>query len=314
MAVRLKSFAVAGACAGFIAVVGIASSPTGAQAPPAGAPPQAAGGGRGAASPLPGQLFAIFDADKDGAVSASEVKTAFDAWYDAADKQKSGSVNQDQLSAALNAALGSEPVAAPGAPGAAGRGAGGRGPAAPFVAGASTPGLSDACGGRSQQPTAACPSDVQQMLAALPASAPAKPVKAHKVLIFSRIPSAGYQHSSIPLAAKTIEEMGKKYGTWTSDTAWDPEVFTADNLKQYDAIFLSNTTGCFLDKAGDKAATDARRAAFVEFVRSGKGVAGIHATGDSYHGRCPNDDGSAAGGRGNTGRGGGRAPSSPGTA
>jgi type 1 glutamine amidotransferase len=298
MAVRLKSFAAAAAGAGFLGLFASASIPMKAQAPPPGAQAPA-GGGRGAASPLPGQLFAIFDADKDGAVSAAEIKTTFGAWYDAADKSKSGSVTQEQLAAALNAALGSEPVTA-GAPGAGGRGGGGggRGAATAFVAGASTPGLNEACGGRSQQPTAACPSDVQQMLAGLPASAPAKPLKAHKVLIFSRIPSAGFQHSSIPLAAKTIEEMGKKYGTWTSDTSWDPAVFTADNLKQYDAIFLSSTTGCFLDAPGDKAATDARRAAFVDFVRSGKGVAGIHATGDSYHSPCPNDEGAGQRGGG----------------
>ena len=59
-------------------------------------------------------------------------------------------------------------------------------------------------------------------MAALPTTAPAKPAKPHKVLIFSRIPSAGYQHSSIPLAAKTVEELGKKTGAWTSDTSWDP--------------------------------------------------------------------------------------------
>ena len=135
-------------------------------------------------------------------------------------------------------------------------------------------------------------------MAILPASAPAKPAKARKVLIFSRIPSAGFQHSSIPLAAKAVEELGKKTCAWTSDTSWDPAVFTTANLKQYDAIFLSNTTGCFLDKAGDKAETDARRAAFIEFVRSGKGVAGIHATDDSYHSPCPNDEGAGQRGGG----------------
>src|SRR6185503_14064059 len=126
--------------------------------------------------------------------------------------------------------------------------------------------------------------------------------------IWSRIPSAGFQHSSIPLAAKTIEELGKKTGVWTSDTSWDPAVFTAENLKAYDAIFLASTTGCFLDKAGDKPTTDARRAALIAFVREGKGLAGIHATGDSYHSACPNDDG---GGRGRGGfgrRGGGAGP------
>ena len=305
MAVQWKSAARAVACAASAAIVGVLPIGTAAQAPPAAAPAQApaqAGAGRGGSSIAP-QLLTIFDGNKDGAVTAAEVRTSFDAWYDAADTQKSGSVSQEQLSTALNAALGAPASAPPAAGGRGGFGGGcGRGGPTEFVAGATTPGLNDPCGGRSQHPTAPCPSDVEQMMAALPTAAPAKPVKAHKVLIFSRIPSAGYQHSSIPLAAKAVEELGKKTGGWTSETSWDPAVFTADNLKQYDAIFLSSTTGCFLDKAGDKAATDARRAAFVEFVRSGKGVAGIHATGDSYHSPCPNDEntGGARGfGRGN---------------
>jgi type 1 glutamine amidotransferase len=300
MSVQWKPVVQAVACAGAAAVIGLTPMVIKAQAPAPGAqaPAPAGGpGGRGGAAPVGPQLLTIFDADKDGAVTAAEIKTAFDAWYDAADTAKSGSVTQDQLSAALNAALGTPPPAAPGGGGAPGAGGGrGRG-ATEFVAGAPTPGLNDACGGRSQQPTVPCPSDVEQMMAALPATAPARPMKARKVLIFSRIPSAGFQHSSIPLAAKAVEELGRKTGAWTSDTSWDPAVFSTANLKQYDAIFLSNTTGCFLDKAGDKAETDARRAAFLEFVRGGKGVAGIHATGDSYHSACPNDEG-AGGGRG----------------
>jgi type 1 glutamine amidotransferase len=277
-------------------------------------------------------LWTAFDGDKDGSVTKAEMKAVFDKWYDAANTAKGTSVAQADLAGALNTALGAPtpaaaPAAAPaGAPGAAGAGAGrgagggGRGRSGPFVAGATTPGLTAPCGGRSQTPTVACADDVTKMLAALPATAPAKPVKAHKVLAFSRIPSAGYQHSSIPLAAKAVEELGKKTGAWTTDTSWDPAVFTAENLKQYDAIFLSNTTGCFLDmapviadgqteatpeaRAAAKKETDARRAAFVQFVRSGKGVGGIHATGDSYHGACPNDD-AAGGGRGGFGGGGG---------
>jgi type 1 glutamine amidotransferase len=276
-------------------------------------PPAAAGqGGRGGGSPTGLALFTAFDANKDGSVTKDEMKASFDAWYAAADSGKTGSVTQAQLTTALNAVIPAPEApaggAAPGGPG--GRGAGGRGAARSgeevFGPTATTPGLNDPCGGRSQTPTVPCAQHVTAMLAALPETAPAKPAKARKILIWSRIPSAGYQHGSIPLAAKTVEEMGKKTGAWTSDTAWDPAVFTTENLKQYDAIFLSSTTGCFLDKAGDKATTDARRAAFVEFVRSGKGVAGIHATGDSYHSPCPNDD--AAGGRGGFGRGGAGGP------
>src|SRR5215203_244585 len=165
------------------------------------------------------------------------------------------------------------PAAAPQTPAPAGRGGGG---------------LNDACGGRSQNPREACPNDVTRMIATLgllPDKPPATPQKPRKVLIWSRLPSAGFQHSSIPLAARTIEEMGKKTGAWTSTTSWDVNDITAENLKQYDAIFLSNTTGTFLDDPDDQAATDARRKAFQDFLTGGKGVAGIHATGDSYHGR-----------------------------
>ena len=57
-----------------------------------------------------------------------------------------------------------------------------------------------------------------------------------------------------------------------------------ENLQQYDAIFLASTTGTFLDDPADPAATAARRKALLDFVRGGKGIAGIHAATDSYHG------------------------------
>ena len=138
------------------------------------------------------------------------------------------------------------------------------------------------CGGRSNNPRSACPSDVDRMTAALPDKAPARPQKPRKVLVLGR--AAGYVHSSIPLAAKTIEAMGARTGAWTATTTYDAADINTANLAQYDAIFLASTTGCFLDDANDAAATAARRAAFLAFVRGGKGIAAIHAAGDSYHG------------------------------
>jgi len=120
------------------------------------------------------------------------------------------------------------------------------------------------------------------MTAALPDKAPARPQKPRKVLVLGR--AAGYVHSSIPLAAKTIEAMGARTGAWTATTTYDAADINTANLAQYDAIFLASTTGCFLDDANDAAATAARRAAFMAFVRGGKGIAAIHAAGDSYHG------------------------------
>ena len=99
--------------------------------------------------------------------------------------------------------------------------------------------------------------------------------------------AAGFVHSSIPLAARTIEAMGQKTGAWTTVISYDPAVVTAENLQQYDAIFLASTTGTYLDDAASAETTAARRKAFMDFIRSGKGLAVIHAGTDSYHGNPP---------------------------
>ena len=122
-------------------------------------------------------------------------------------------------------------------------------------------------------------------MAALPDSAPAKPKQPRKVLVLAK--AAGFVHSCIPLAAKTVEALGTKTGAWTTTVTYDPAAITAENLKQYDLLFLDNTTGAFLDDPNDAAATAARKKALLEFVRSGKGLAGIHAAGDSYHEAAP---------------------------
>jgi type 1 glutamine amidotransferase len=124
------------------------------------------------------------------------------------------------------------------------------------------------------------PGDVEKMMAALPSAAPAKPAKPRKVLVLCKC--AGFIHSCIPLAAKTIEALGEKTGAWTTTVSYDASVITTENLKQYDAVILNNTTGFFLDDA-DAAVTAARKKALLGFVRSGKGLAGIHAASDSYH-------------------------------
>jgi len=198
------------------------------------------------------------------------------------------------------------------AAGLSGQGAPQTGAPAPAAQGAGRGGGGgqDACGGRSAQPTVPCQNDVNKMMATLgllPDKPPAAPQRARKVIVLAPEHASGYQHSSIPLAARLIEELGKKTGAWTTDIVTNPSGFTADNLKQYDAIFLSSTTGTFLDDPNDEAATAARRQALLDFVRGGKGLAGIHASGDSYHG--------GGRGRGAGGRGAAGAPAAaPGTA
>lgn len=187
-------------------------------------------------------FFQLADANHNGSISRDELKGAMIHWLGGR-----SSVTQGELSSALNTAF----------------------PESTFLAMISpTP---------SRTPKA---EDVEKMMAALPTSAPAKPAQSRKVLVLCKC--AGFIHSSIPLAAKTMEALGSKTGAWTTTVSYDSSVITADNLKQYDLVFLNNTTGQFLDDP-DPAVTAARKQALLAFVRSGKGLAGIHAASDSYH-------------------------------
>jgi type 1 glutamine amidotransferase len=229
-------------------------------------------GGRGAVAP---GLFTATDVNKDGAVTRDEMKGAFEKWFVEWDTTKSGALTQDQVQAGLAAVL--PPPPPPPAPG----------------------------GPQNQVPN---PADVQAMMAALPDKAPATPKQPRKVLVLGK--AAGFVHSSIPLGARTIEEMGKKTAAWSATITYDSADINEQNLKQYDAIVLVSTTGEFLDDPNDAAATAARRKALLDFVRGSKGLAGLHAASDSYHRTAPAPPGEAGrggagpGGRGGSGRGG----------
>jgi type 1 glutamine amidotransferase len=226
-----------------------------AQQPAPGAPAaQGRGGGRGGGAAAAG-FFTAVDANKDGATTRDEMRTTFERWFGEWDTAKAGTLGQEQITAGLAAAM-----PAPAIPAGGGRGA----------------------GGQNQTPQ---PQHVEAMVAALPATAPAKPKQARKVLVLGK--AAGFVHSSIPLAGRTVDELGKKTGAWTTTITYDPADITEQNLKQYDAIFLASTTGAFLDDANDATATAARRKALLEFVRGGKGLVGIHAATDSYHQNAP---------------------------
>ena len=282
------SFRAAACCAAL--VIGAAAGPLMAvpgtiEGQPAAAtqPGRGGGGGRGGAAAA---IFLATDANKDGAVARDEFKGAFDRWFTEWDAATAGSLTAAQVGEGLGRVIAANTPAPP------------------------TP-QQDGCGGRSNNPRVACQADVDKMMAALPAAAIARPARPRKVLVLAS--TRGFVHSSIPLAAKTIEEMGRKTGAWTATTTYDAADINPANLKQYDAVLLNNTTGCFLDDPNDAAATAARRAALLDFIRGGKGIAGLHAASDSYHGSSCSaggaPGGAPAGGRGaqGGGRGGGAA-------
>ncbi len=199
-------------------------------------------------------LFAAADSNTDGAVTRAEFKTALEKWFQEADKEKSGSVTEADLVAAL----------------------------------------------KLPQPRLPLDAHMQAMLAALPDRPAAKPTRQHKVLVLNKC--AGFVHTPIPLVAKMIESFGNRTKAWSTTITFDPADINEQNLKQYDALVLNSTTGAFLDDPNDQAVTDARKKALLGFVRGGKGLVGIHGTGDSYH---ANGAAAQAGARGARGGGGG---------
>jgi type 1 glutamine amidotransferase len=226
---------------------------------------QGPGGGRTAQT-----LFTALDTDADGTLTKSEMDSGFNSWFTSWDTSNSGRLTRDQVAAGLSKLLPGPPPAQPGQGNTFN------------IAGNSTP---------MTAPQAA----VDAMMAALPSTPGAKPLRARKVLVFAHTGPGGFVHASIPLAAKAVEALGDRGGLWATTVSYNPADINTDNLKQYDAIFLDSTTGCFLDDP-DSAVTAARRSAFMQFVRNGKGIAAIHAATDSYHTDCLAAQAAAKGG------------------
>lgn len=204
-------------------------------------------------------LFAALDTNGDGALTQSEIEAGFVSWFKTWSNNGS-TLTQDQMADGLAKVVPGPPPAKPGQ-------------ANTFnVHGNSTP---------IDVPQSA----VDAMIAALPTTPGVKPPQPRKVLVLAHTGAGGFVHASIPLAAKTVEALGRQGGLWTTTVTYDAADINTNNLKQYDAIFLDSTTACFLDDP-DPSVTAARRAAFLDFVRSGKGIAGIHAASDAYHTDC----------------------------
>ncbi|MCP4376755.1 MAG: DUF1080 domain-containing protein [bacterium] len=125
-----------------------------------------------------------------------------------------------------------------------------------------------------KKPKAPSEADVAKVTKALPAKAPAKPAKARRLLVFTRC--EGYRHGSIPLASKAFELMGKKTGAYSTVISDDMEMFTAEKLKDFDAVLFNSTTRL-------KFENPAHRKALMEFIKGGKGVVGVHGATDNFY-------------------------------
>lgn len=133
-----------------------------------------------------------------------------------------------------------------------------------------------------------------KIAAAMPKEAYAKPVKARRMLVFSK--TNGFRHASIATGKLAFTELGRATGAFETVISDDLGEFEAEKLRGYDAVcFLSTTQSVFLPHpdalktmpAAEREAAFARDVRLKEnlmrFIKGGGGFVGIHAATDSCY-------------------------------
>jgi uncharacterized protein len=87
--------------------------------------------------------------------------------------------------------------------------------------------------------------------------------------------SAGFKHDTVPFSRDIVTQIGKDSGAFDVTLADDVSPFTADNLKNYDAVMFYTT--------GELPMDDQQKEAFIHFVRSGHGFVGVHSATDTFY-------------------------------
>jgi uncharacterized protein len=109
-----------------------------------------------------------------------------------------------------------------------------------------------------------------------PAPAGPTPTPSKRLLVVTH--TAGFRHSSIPIAEATLADLGTRSGLYLTEFCrTDADVrarLTPAGLASIDAVFFANTTG-------DLGIPD--MAAFLAWIAAGHGFAGAHSASDTYH-------------------------------
>ncbi len=93
--------------------------------------------------------------------------------------------------------------------------------------------------------------EMKKIEAACPKTAPAKPVKVRKILVYSHC--GGFNHApAIERGKIVLAMMGEKTGAYTAVVSDDLSNFEPEKLKQFDLVVLNNTTGELFEAKGPK--------------------------------------------------------------
>ena len=129
------------------------------------------------------------------------------------------------------------------------------------------------------------PQTLRAMEEASPGAPLVEPRKPRKVLVYGRVPT---HPESVACCFKAMEILGRKTGAFEVVSSGDPEMFTPENLRQFDVVLMNNTheRTPMLPWNFEELGLDEQTAAkereplltksLVDFVKSGGGLVGIH--------------------------------------
>ena len=87
--------------------------------------------------------------------------------------------------------------------------------------------------------------------------------------------SAGFKHDSVPMSRDIVKQIGEKSGVFDTTLADDVSGFTADNLRNYDAVMFYTT--------GELPMSETQKKAFSSYLSEGHGFIGVHSATDTFY-------------------------------
>jgi uncharacterized protein len=87
--------------------------------------------------------------------------------------------------------------------------------------------------------------------------------------------SAGFKHDVLPLSRQILTDLGERTGAFVITATDDCSFLSREQLKKFDAVVFYTT--------GELPISDEQKAAFLDFVKLGKGFVGIHSATDTFY-------------------------------
>ena len=127
--------------------------------------------------------------------------------------------------------------------------------------------------------------ELEKIAAAAPDKAPAKPAKRRRLLVWGH----SWTHTPNVFAEEALKILGGKTGAYQAVVSDDPRLLLGESLPSFDALVMNNihegepflpadfAKRTKVRQAAARKLDEAVRKSILEFVRSGKGIVGIHA-------------------------------------